>query len=281
MAIGANIMRHNPRKLNIFYNLPQFSGMNNKLFTIQDQAYSFPYHHLLDLTNDGVIHIHKSYTWGLEYLTYMLYIKEKVLSINPKTLLDVGCGDGRLIGMIAGEIPKVSGVDLSEKAISFARAFNPAATFHCGPVSQIQNNFELITCIETLEHIPDHEIPAFVSDLASRLTPEGNLIVSVPTTILPVNRKHYRHYHYDLLKDHLGAYFQIKQKVWLFKNGPLARNLNRMLNNRYFLLNHAGVKKLIWRTHYRLSFFASQENGCHLVAVCGKTSSNNGGVEGK
>lgn len=39
----------------------------------------------------------RNLSWGYEYLSYLNFVLEKASQIGFKSLLDVGCGDGRLL----------------------------------------------------------------------------------------------------------------------------------------------------------------------------------------
>lgn len=243
------------------------TNRDDKRFQMQDSAYEFPYHYLPELTDKG-IHIYRSIDWALEYLTYVTYVRDRVLELKPQSILDVGCGDGRLLNLIGNSVSVRTGVDLSEQAIAFARAFNPDANwFHCA-AADVPGSFDLVTCIETLEHIPDSDMSDFVSAMHSKLVSDGTLILSVPTVVRRVNRKHWRHYTLDLLESHLAPFFSIQESVYLFRDDILTGLLNRILRNRFFLLEHSLGKRTVWNLHRRRSFFASAKNGTHIVAIC-------------
>ncbi|MFQ5873294.1 MAG: class I SAM-dependent methyltransferase [Dehalococcoidia bacterium] len=237
-------------------------------FRRQDAQYVFPYHYLPDITLDGIVQIHQRLGWGLAYLTYMTYVRDRIVSLKPRSVLDVGCGDGRLLHMLADIVPVRAGVDLSARAIAFAEAFNPdVELFNCS-VADVPGTFDLVTCVETLEHVPDTELPEFVSSLHDRLVRGGALILSVPTVLQPLSGKHWRHYTQELLEAQLAPYFSVLETVWVFRQSRLSRFLNRLLCNRVFVIEHNGVRKAIWRIHRRWSFLASSKDGLHLVALC-------------
>jgi hypothetical protein len=65
-------------------------------FNIQDTQIDFPYHYLPHVDRHGTRRLHRSLPWGLDYLCHMTFIADVVARHGPKSLLDVGCGDGRL-----------------------------------------------------------------------------------------------------------------------------------------------------------------------------------------
>ena len=182
-------------------------------FEMQDTEYAFPYHWLYYDDVNGVYFLDKFYSRGrFWYRSGNEVIVDKVMQVCAvpqlsKSYLDVGCGDGKLIDCIKsnneGQIEYMCGCDLSEKAIGFAKAFNPDIDFFTGDFADIQRTFDCITCIETLEHIPDENLTQFIKMLFSKLNRGGTLIITVPTTCQPVSRKHYRHYTWEILKQEL------------------------------------------------------------------------------
>lgn len=241
--------------------------MSSDQFGIQDSRYDFPYHHLPEVTADGQIVAHRDLNWGLEYLTYMTHVRDRVLALQPESLLDVGCGDARLLLMLGTTIPRRAGVDLSARAIAFARAFDPDAEFYCCPVSDVPGQFHVVSCIETLEHVSTTEVPDFVRAMRARIIPGGRLIVSVPTVVKPLAPKHYRHYTLESLTAELTPHFRIQEQSWLFASGPISKILQRTLTNRHFVLKSASLRRLVWRSHRRISYYSDSRHGVHLVAV--------------
>jgi SAM-dependent methyltransferase len=235
-------------------------------FFMQSKAYAFPYHYLADVSPDGTISIYRQLVWGLEYMTYMTWIRDQILRIRPRNLLDVGCGDGRLCSLLGPRVERYVGIDLAEQAIAFAQAFNPEAEFLVGSVGNVSGTFDVITCIEVLEHIPDSDLADFASGLREKVAPDGVLLVSVPTVVRSVNPKHYRHYTLELLREHLAPCFDIVSHVYLFQCGWQTSLLDRLLSNRWFILHWPRLRQWIWETHSAKYFYAQPANGVHLAA---------------
>ena len=241
-------------------------GGDSEQFLIQSKAYAFPYHYLADVSPDGTISIYRQLVWGLEYMTYMIWVRDQILRIRPRNLLDVGCGDGRLCSLLEAWSGRYVGVDLSEQAIAFARAFNPGAEFIVGSASDVPGTFGVVACVEVLEHIPDQDLAGFVASLREKVSPQGGLLVSVPTIVRPVSPKHYRHYTLELLREHLGAYFDIVSHVYLCRCGYQTDLLNRLLSNRLFILHWSKLRRWVWKVHSARYFYAQSTNGAHLAA---------------
>jgi 2-polyprenyl-6-hydroxyphenyl methylase/3-demethylubiquinone-9 3-methyltransferase len=102
--------------------------------------------------------------------------------LTGKTALDVGCGAGLLTEPLTRLGAKVSGIDASaeliEVARNHARATGLEIDYRAGELSALDGEFDLITCMEVIEHVADPA--AFVVSLARRLAPDGLLILSTP-----------------------------------------------------------------------------------------------------
>lgn len=237
---------------------------------IQDMQYNFPYHYIPHLDEKGFATRFRILGWGFEYLCYQLHIAELVEKYHPISILDVGCGDGRFLGLLSDAIPKRVGVDLSNKAISYAKAFHPDIDYRCIDIKDLDENFDVITCIEVLEHIPEEELHSFIKNLLKRCNPCGKLIISVPTKILPLNKKHYRHYDLELLLEQVnstGENIRCERVEYIFHSPKWMNTLLTLTNNNFFVFEPHFLRKKIWETIWGKHRFATDKNGHHLV-VC-------------
>jgi 2-polyprenyl-6-hydroxyphenyl methylase/3-demethylubiquinone-9 3-methyltransferase len=102
--------------------------------------------------------------------------------LEGKSALDVGCGAGLLAEPLARLGAKVTGLDASQELIAAARdhaaAMGLAIDYRSGDVQELQGQFDLITCMEVIEHVADPG--PFVKALARRLAPNGLLVMSTP-----------------------------------------------------------------------------------------------------
>ena len=95
-----------------------------------------------------------------------------------KTVLDVGCGGGILTESMVAAGAKVTGIDLSEKALSVARLhlFESGHSVDYRLISaedlaaEMPAHFDVVTCMEMLEHVPD---PASTIAACARLVKPG------------------------------------------------------------------------------------------------------------
>ncbi len=111
-------------------------------------------------------------------------LDELLTRTDPRSLLDVGCGEGVLVQQWAqrlGQSTRVVGIDLDEESIQAGWAKHTAPNLEYR-VMQAENlpfadgEFDLATAIEVLEHVPDPEHT--LSEMAR--CAERHLLVSVP-----------------------------------------------------------------------------------------------------
>src|SRR4051812_20091109 len=102
--------------------------------------------------------------------------------LESKTALDVGCGAGLLAEPLARLGAKVTAIDASPELVAVAREHAEqqglAIDYRAGDVQGLEGAFDLITCMEVIEHVA--EPAAFLGALAKRLAPGGLLILSTP-----------------------------------------------------------------------------------------------------
>jgi len=106
---------------------------------------------------------------------------DRAVGLAGKQVLDVGCGGGILAESMATRGALVTGIDLSDKALSVAKlhlletgqkvdyrkaaAEELAAAMPCA--------FDVVTCLEMLEHVPD---PASTVRACAQLVRPGGLV---------------------------------------------------------------------------------------------------------
>ena len=105
-------------------------------------------------------------------------------SLAGQTVLDVGCGGGILAEGMAARGAMVTGIDASRAALTTARLHlaesGVAVDYVCATAEQMAQErpeeFDLVTCMELLEHVPE---PASVVAACARLArPGGEVIFS-------------------------------------------------------------------------------------------------------
>lgn len=115
------------------------------------------------------------------------YLWAKVLpQLAPQVtrrILDAGCGNGAFSRVLAEQGYDVTGVDLSESGISFAREQCPAGRFEVASVTEdlahrFGEPFDAVVSLEVVEHLYDPRL--FARRMFDVLRPGGRLILSTP-----------------------------------------------------------------------------------------------------
>ena len=180
----------------------------NKKQKVQEDEYIFPYHYL-DIKCDD------EYLYGIEYLDYMRVVRNKIPNKSGTKVLDAGCGDGRFCYELrkAKENVSVYGVDYSQRAIDFAKAFNPNTKFFVSDLTKLNlgEKFDYIVLIETLEHIIPKDIPKILDNISNHLKPNGKFIITVPSKNLKIHDKHYQHFDKESLTKTLSPHFKVEK----------------------------------------------------------------------
>jgi 2-polyprenyl-3-methyl-5-hydroxy-6-metoxy-1,4-benzoquinol methylase len=100
----------------------------------------------------------------------------------PRSVLDVGCGEGVLTHQWAQRVERIVGIDLEDPAIQaeWAKRQAPNLSYRVMKAESLpfeEGEFDLAAAIEVLEHVPDPEHT--VAQMA-RVARGGHLLVSVP-----------------------------------------------------------------------------------------------------
>jgi 2-polyprenyl-3-methyl-5-hydroxy-6-metoxy-1,4-benzoquinol methylase len=239
----------------------------------QEEEYTFPYHYN-DLASE-----HNKILRSTEYLDLLDQVKNTLNPFNGQAILDVGCGDGRLCYQIKNENCKIVGVDYSERAISFARAFNPSVDFY---VQDIENlnlplKYDVVILMEIIEHFIPAKIPVILSNIQKVLKDDGKLIITVPSTNISLHPKHYQHFTEESLAKTLKSYFKIIKINGYHKTCFKKSVFNFLLKFGHFLYpfrNKIGLMKSYFTyidRYYKKNISTGKPGECDgLIAVCVK-----------
>jgi 2-polyprenyl-6-hydroxyphenyl methylase/3-demethylubiquinone-9 3-methyltransferase len=101
-----------------------------------------------------------------------------------KTVIDIGCGGGILAESMAKKGAKVTGIDLSEKALKVADLHSLESGVQLryeliaaeDMAAREAASFDIVTCMEMLEHVPDPQ--AIVAACAKLAKPGGKVFFS-------------------------------------------------------------------------------------------------------
>ncbi len=128
------------------------------------------------------------------------------LALAPRArVLDAGCGSGRTLLELV-DYGEVSGVELDDDAAELARG-RGVADVVVGRLEQLPwppDSFDLITCLDVLEHTPDDRVT--LKELRRVCRPGGFLLLTVPAyaalwSLHDEANHHYRRYSRRMLRD--------------------------------------------------------------------------------
>lgn len=109
---------------------------------------------------------------------------DQAIGLNGKKVIDIGCGGGILSESMAAKGAQVTGIDLSDKALSVAKLhlLESGLTVDYRHIAaeamaaEHPSSFDVVTCLEMLEHVPD---PAqTVQACATLVKPGGDVFLS-------------------------------------------------------------------------------------------------------
>jgi len=246
---------------------------------VQDKQYEvFPYHYLLDI-NEHSIDIVNRYDFGFDHYFLITLAKLLIKRIDIKSILDVGCGDGKLIyeiclnNQLVEGFDRIIGLDKNEKAIQFAKVINAdnKADFKTDDIFEFDiKNFELLILMEVIEHISPNNLPEFINEISSHMQKDAYILICVPSTNIPVHPKHYNHFDIESLKALIPERFNIRNVFYISSNCLYVKVLKQI----YMFLDYFNIQKLKERifSYYRRKYMLTSSNKClHIMILCQKT----------
>ncbi len=247
---------------------------------IQEDQYSFPYHYLIEIKNDYLNF--KNFSYGFEYFTYLDLIKNRIFKLRPGSIIDIGCGDGKLIHELCrnqqfyNNIKRIIGIDKDKKAISFAEAFNEyeKSRFFVENILNFKSkSFDIGILMEVIEHFSDQDLNELIHKISELISIKGLLFVSVPSKNLKIQPKHYRHYNKHELIELFKKYFKIQNFFFLY-NETFISNLLKKFYLILDLLGFSFLKKKLFSLIKRNYFYTDESKCLHIVAIFRRIKEN-------
>jgi 2-polyprenyl-3-methyl-5-hydroxy-6-metoxy-1,4-benzoquinol methylase len=173
----------------------------------------------------------------------------------------------------------MTGVDYSERAVAFAKAFNTRGEFYTGDLNTFKSKkkFDYIILSEVLEHIPKKEINKMLKNLHSLLKKNGELIITVPHKNLPLEDKHEQHFDKDSITQTIYKYFKVKAIFGMSSIGKDRSSFNftqHIANVMYPFRNKFGFVKKMYKnmTNYYDEYLRTCKHyeGQRLLVRCVK-----------
>jgi ubiquinone/menaquinone biosynthesis C-methylase UbiE len=165
-------------------------------------------------------------------------------------LLELGCGEGRGIDLLAPLAEQFTAIDKIDSVIEKLKLKYPSHRFDAGhfpPIPFPDNSFDSIVTFQVIEHIKDDHL--FVKEIYRILRPGGTALITTPNIKMTLTRNpwHIREYTADELTGLCKKYFDDVTMKGIAGNEKVME---------YYEKNKASVKKItrfdVLNLQYRL-----------------------------
>lgn len=165
-------------------------------------------------------------------------------------MLELGCGEGRGIELLAPLAEQYTAIDKIESVIEKLKLNYPSYRFESGhfpPIPFPDNSFDTIVTFQVIEHIQDDEL--FVKEIQRILRPGGTALITTPNIKMTLTRNpwHIREYTAEQLTALCKKYFDKVEMKGVAGNEKVME---------YYERNKASVKKItrfdVLNLQYRL-----------------------------
>jgi len=161
---------------------------------------------------------------------------------SNKKVLDLGCGTGYGSELLYKEGNKVYGIDISQKAIDYAKKTYPGPEYICCSAERLpfeDNFFDAVTAFEVIEHVQNPE--KTLDEIYRVLKEDGDLFISTP------NPQHFGNAlkHFLLRKPYLEKVHM--DNVYHVKEFTCDEFLDFLQNNGFKIVFQYGQPFPLWK----------------------------------
>jgi len=179
--------------------------------------------------------------------TYAIINEYFDADFSPKSILDFGCGTGRLVIAFAPNVKRVVGLDISEDmlkeaAVNAQKLGQPHIEFYLSDdkLSAVANQqFDLVNCYIVLQHINLERGYTIIQELINRLKPGGVGVVQLNYTCQKGRKAKFVDYFRSRIPVVHGAFNLLENKPY---SDPLMQMNAYDLNKVFFILQKSGLK---------------------------------------
>jgi ubiquinone/menaquinone biosynthesis C-methylase UbiE len=142
-------------------------------------------------------------TAGRYLSQHLVRLARRLQISSDQEVLDVACGVGDWLAVCAERGAKVSGIDISARAIEICRQRLTHGTFYVGPAEELpfaDHSFDLVSCLGSLEHFLDQ--PRALREMVRVTKRDGQILLLVPNAGFLTYRLHlYRGTHQQEVRE--------------------------------------------------------------------------------
>lgn len=170
----------------------------------------------IGLRVQNILEDHQSKLRKYAELAYT-YISKRERGLS---VCDIGCGTGLFLVKVKKLGNKVYGYDINKSQTTLAKRVNKLSNVsyaqtlkeYCEKKNIKKNSFDVITCFEVIEHIPD--VNKFLKEINTYLKPNGVLILSTPN-----NDRIQMKEKWDYPPIHVSRFKRFNMEKFFTKNG--------------------------------------------------------------
>ena len=239
---------------------------------IQAKQYEFPYHYIPEPFESFKLSRH--WAFAPSYIAAMKLVAEWLEPIAKKygdnwRHIDIGCGDGALIYYLRLQLSaqeyQLEGVDLDQRAIGWARMFNPSTAFHLQDVAEIERRYHSASLIEVLEHIPPDNLDSFIAESMNILLPGGIALITVPSVEKTVPNKHFQHFSFSCIRSLFEPYLDDMEIYGFERRNVITRAISIARSNTIASIDSPVLNKItVW---YLRQLHRSQKRCGRLLVI--------------
>lgn len=124
---------------------------------------------------------------------YLLRLTAREMGPNSGlNMLDLGCGVGNYHPSLVGQYKSLSGIDVSERSVAYARRHNPAVRYDTYPGGRLpyeDASFDVAFTSCVMHHVPVPQWEEFVGEMRRVIRPGGMAVVFEHNPWNPVTRR--------------------------------------------------------------------------------------------
>ena len=188
---------------------------------------------------------------------------EMLGDVKGRVIVDFGCGDGALAGLIARAGASVAGIDPNEIGLNLARKMfekkRLLGTFYTDSSTLLDDSCDAVVCTDVIEHVENPD--EIFREIFRILKPGGIAVFSTPIRLSeePWDKEHMREYFPSEFKELCGKYGRIveirkaipiaAQDLFHYREGIIGRFLGLYLQvrsawfNDNYLLKWKGIDR--------------------------------------